>query len=337
MCLHNKKISASSIDRLLKKYGLPRLNEKISLGQTKAKGTITSTNIGPVAKLTDEYIAVELVAKAGFDAWDFSMTGNALPYNWKTGTIEIDRHPFTGSNYMSFARELKKIGEDNGIYCNQSHAPFPTHITGMDSYLKRALECTAEAGGKFCVIHPVNDWNTEQNAEMFFDLLPFAKSCGVKIATENMWNWNAEQKHAAPASCSDPKSFCELLNAVNDVYFVACLDIGHAEMKGLNTSAVEMIYALKDKLQVLHIHDNDKLHDNHQIPYSMKIDFGPIIKALSDIGYDGDFSLEADEYLKKRNIVRSLIDMSNVVHKMTNEFDALRALSNGYLRVENRA
>jgi sugar phosphate isomerase/epimerase len=69
-------------------------------------------------------------------------------------------------------------------------------------------------------------------------------------------------------------------------------------MQGVNTSAVEMIYALGHRLQALHIHDNDKKGDTHQIPFSMQIDFAPIVKALHDIGYQGYFTLEADAYLK---------------------------------------
>ena len=63
----------------------------------------------------------------------------------------------------------------------------------MQPYLMRAIECTAEAGGKICIIHPENDKSAEENAEMYQKLLPFAKECGVKIATENMWMWDEEK------------------------------------------------------------------------------------------------------------------------------------------------
>ena len=53
-----------------------------------------------------------------------------------------------GDRYLEFARKLKRIGRDNGIECNQSHAPFPVMKKEIHSYLKRAIECTAEAGGK---------------------------------------------------------------------------------------------------------------------------------------------------------------------------------------------
>ncbi len=83
-------------------------------------------------------------------------------------------------------------------------------------------------------------------------------------------------------ACATPESFNAHLDAVNDDFFVACLDIGHAEMKGGETTAVEMISALGDRLRALHIHDNDKFHDSHQIPFSMDIDFKRIAEALKN-------------------------------------------------------
>lgn len=256
-----------------------------------------STEIGSISYKVGEMKAVEYVAKAGFDAWDFSMFAMA-GMNWKEMKAEIrDWHPLNHSNYLGFARELRKIGEDLGIHCNQSHAPFPTHNPIIGSCLKRAIEATAEAGGKICVIHPDNHKSAEENAELYMSLLPFAKGCGVKIAAENMWNWNNETQIAAPAACSDPKSFLAHLEAVNDDYLVACLDIGHAEMKGLNTTAPEMIRALGKHLQALHIHDNDKIHDSHKPPFSMNIDFNAVAKALKETGYNGYLTLEADSYM----------------------------------------
>ena len=90
----------------------------------------------------------------------------------------------------------------------------------------------------------------------------------------------------------------EHLNAVNDSSFVACLDIGHAEMRGVGSGAVNMIRALGPHLQALHIHDTDKIHDSHQIPFSMAIDFQSIVAALKEIHYQGYFTLEASYYWK---------------------------------------
>ena len=256
-----------------------------------------STEIESSALKVDKEKAIELIAKAGFDAWDFSMF-DMCKYNWGTRVAEVGEGPLSGANRLAYARKLKQIGLDNGIVCNQSHAPFPTSNELIRSMAKWAIECTAEAGGEICIIHPDNDKSAEENGEFYMEFLPFAKDCGVKIATENMWNWNSEKDQATFAACATPESFLAHLNAVNSDYLVACLDIGHAEMRGLNTNAVQMIKALGGKLQALHIHDNDKWHDSHQIPFSMQIDFEAIAKALKEIGYSGYLTLEASYYLK---------------------------------------
>lgn len=283
----------------------------------------TSTEIYSTVKHVGYEKAVELVAKAGFDAWDFSMFDMAR-YDWATNTVFQLDNELRGKDYASFAKKLRRIGEDNGIHCNQSHAPFPVNCAETRSYLKRAIECTALAGGSICIIHPDNYSPAEKNAEMYFELLPFAKECGVKIATENMWCWDREKDQASVAACSHHDDFLAHIKAVNDPYLVACLDLGHAEMKGLDTTAEKMIHTLGEHLQALHIHDNDLKHDSHQIPFSMSMDFDKIAKALKAIDYKGYFTLEADRYLSdfnKDNVLEGLKNLRASVGRLCDMFD----------------
>ncbi|MBQ3141391.1 MAG: sugar phosphate isomerase/epimerase [Clostridia bacterium] len=255
-----------------------------------------STEIHSGVVHVGEEKTVELLAKAGFTAFDFSMC-DMFRYDWNKHCVIENGSPLRSSDYLAFARRVKQVGLDNGIVCNQSHAPYPMVAPGVYPYILRAIECTAEAGGDICVIHPDNNGTPEQNAEIYHKLLEFAKPYGVRIATENMFNWDSKNDCALFAACATPESFNAHLDAVNDPSLVACLDIGHAEMKGSGTTAVEMIEALGSRLQALHIHDNDKWHDNHQIPFSMDIDYAPIAAALKRIGYNGYFTLEADSFL----------------------------------------
>lgn len=256
-----------------------------------------STETESIAKKVGMEKAVELCAKAGFDGWDFSMFSMHKALIFPVPGMK----KLNSARYLSLARRLKQIGLDNGIVCNQSHAPFPVRMPAVRSVLKLAIECTAEAGGEICIVHPDNNKSAEENAELYFELLPFAKECGVKIATENMWNWDIIKNRSSFAACSTGEDFKKHIDAVNDDFLVACLDLGHAEMEGSGNGAVHMIHTLGDSLQALHIHDNDCIHDNHQIPFSMNIDFVPIVKALKDIDYKGWFTLEASEYMKKYN------------------------------------
>lgn len=90
------------------------------------------------------------------------------------------------------------------------------------------------------------------------------------------------------------------------------MDIGHAEMRGLNTSAEEMILALGDCLQALHLHDNDRWDDSHEIPFSMNIDFNKVISALKEIKYHGYFTLEATHYLSAFTTDTALIGLQDL-------------------------
>lgn len=278
-----------------------------------------STEIHSASKILGEERAIAALAEAGFDAWDFSMF-SMCGFDWATSSPIIGDHPLSGPDYLKFARRLKQVGLDHGIVCNQSHAPFPTSNATIHGFLKRAIECTAEAGGSICIIHPDNYKSAKENAEMYAELLPFAKDCGVKIATENMWGWDREKDQSSFAACATPASFCEHIDILGDDFLVACLDVGHAEMRGSDTTAVEMIHALGHRLQALHLHDNDQWRDRHQIPFSMQIDFAAVKKALDEIGYAGYYTLEADQFL-------AAYDESNVK-------EGIRLLAESAMRIE---
>lgn len=284
----------------------------------------TSTEIASIAKIVGEHKAVELCAKAGFDGWDFSLFDMCRLDRAKGTCIDSD-HPLGSARYLKFVRELKQVGLDNGIVCNQSHAPFPVSNPQIRACLERAIECTAEAGGEICIVHPDNNKTPEENAEMYFELLPFAKSCGVKIATENMWNWDKDTGYSTFAACAASGDFVAHLDAVNDDFFVACLDIGHAEMRGSGSGAVNMIRALGTRLQALHLHDNDLHHDSHQIPFSMKIDFAAVVNALKEIGYSGWFTLEAESYLKAFDtdtVCRGVQDLADAAKRLVRMWES---------------
>lgn len=284
-----------------------------------------STEIRSIAKKAGMEKAVELCAKAGFDAWDFTMVDlHRIDY---LGGYPIPKGESpNAASQIAFARKLKRIGEDFGIRCNQSHAPFPVVDPSVADSLKLALECTAEAGGEICVIHPANRKSAEQNAEMFAALLPIAKACGVKIATENMWNWDEAKQCSAFAACSTGEDFKKHIDLVGDDNLVACLDLGHAEMRPSGDGAANMIRILSHRIKALHIHDNDLINDLHAIPFSGKIDFDAILKALREIHYSGYFTLEAHQFLERyseENLLEGVCELKNAARALADRFEAL--------------
>ena len=70
-------------------------------------------------------------------------------------------------------------------------------------------------------------------------------------------------------------------------------------MFGLNTSAIEIIKKLGNRIKVLHIHDNDLHNDLHSAPFTSQIKFEPIFSELKKAGYNGDVTFEATGFLGK--------------------------------------
>ncbi len=288
--------------------------------------TKISTEIDTIAAVVGMEKAVELVAKAGFDCWDFSLFKMGS-YDWKNGNRILRGHALEyRDTALQLAERLRKTGEAYGISCNQSHAPFPVYCAEIRELMPLALECTAEAGGKICVVHPDNYKPAEENAEMYRELLPDAHRLDVRVAAENMWIWDDAKNQAKSAACSDGPDFKKHIDLVNDPYLVACVDIGHAEMKGLGTNARTMILELGSRVKALHIHDNDRWHDSHALPFTMQIDYPPILAALAEVNYGGEFTMETDFVGKyhKENPEEGVRILAETARKLADMFDALR-------------
>ena len=251
---------------------------------------IISTEIGSVAARIGEEAAIAAVAAAGFDAFDYTLDEVAR-YDWNTRTLAESGHPFRSDEYLAYAKRMRAFAEQHGIVCNQTHAPAPSHFPEIRPHLARAVEITAALGAKVCVIHP--DYaDMADNITLFKELAPLAEKLGVKIALENMWGWDNAANHALPGSCSTPKNMMAHFHGIDHPSVTVCLDIGHAEMRGVGTTAVEIIRAIGPQLGALHVHDNDQHNDSHAIPFSMNIDFEAVAKALKEVGYTGDLTLE---------------------------------------------
>jgi len=255
---------------------------------------LISTEIDSYRRYGDDKEIIKMLKESGFTAYDFSMFSGA--------GIEL----LKADDYIERAKELRAYADSIGIPCNQTHAPFATARKGNEEYNKkmapqihRALEISGILGAKICVVHPCNDYTPEENAVLYKQFEETAKKAGVKIATENMWNWASGSPTATPAACSDHENFKAHMDLLDKEVFVACVDIGHAEMAGLGTSAAQMIETLGSYMQCMHLHDVDGVHDNHALPFTYNIDFSSVIEALKKIGYKGDITLESATFAAK--------------------------------------
>ena len=239
--------------------------------------------------------SVEIIAKAGFDAVDFSMF--TMPDEY-----------FGKENRAAFTKKMRALAADAGVSFNQAHAPFPSLLcdendTKRLEMIKTAIVTAAELGAKVIVVHPAKylpyTTSAEElfkiNMEMYGSLLPLAKELGIKIGVENMYTRNRETNVISDAPCSRPEEFCRYIDTLDSPYVTACLDTGHAPLVGQTPE--DMIRKLGRRIGALHVNDNDLKSDLHTIPYTGQINFDAVADALAEIGYSGEFTLEADGFL----------------------------------------
>lgn len=248
-------------------------------------------NTGSIARRWDDPIAVRMIAAAGFDAYDLSM--------------DRKDHFLRGDDYIERARTVRKVADEVGIPCLQAHSAFGKITAAKDfafyvALHRRAIEICHELECGMLVVHPGNKYSAAKNyANIYEKLLPLAERMGVRLATENMWNWNWRKTVTHPTACGTVKDFCAHIDIANSYYLTGCLDLGHAEMTGA-PGAAAMIRGLgKERIGCLHVHDNDLVHDKHTLPYQGKINWEEVIAALREIGYEGHFTYEAGNFFKQ--------------------------------------
>ena len=89
------------------------------------------------------------------------------------------------------------------------------------------------------------------------------------------------------AVCSDPYETVHYIDELNKLaderLFGFCLDVGHATLLGKDL--YRFISILGDRLQVLHVHDNNGLQDEHLFPYMGITNWDRFCRALGEYNY----------------------------------------------------
>ncbi len=258
---------------------------------------LLSTTIEALDKKIGQEAAIKLLAETGFDAYDMS-------FMYFNGDFDFE----LDDAFMSRMRGLRKFADSLGIVCNQAHAPFHTsygdEVKDKKRYgqIVKSIEAASILGAKIIVVHPIQHLKysenvetlREMNIEFYKSLVPYCEKFGIKVATENMWQYDG---HIVDSTCSKPEEFCDYVDSIGSEWIVACLDLGHVPL--VDTDMVDMIHKLGNRLCALHVHDNDLKNDSHTLPFTMKMDFDIITNALSDINYKGDFTYEAGSFFNR--------------------------------------
>jgi len=247
---------------------------------------IISVDTGSLTKLKNVYEALDYIAEAGLKYFDLSLY-------WYDACDKL----CVREDYAEETMRLKAHADKLGLKCNQSHTYFTVGtdakaIEVRKQLISQGIRVSKMMGAKLTIVHPIWELSMEENVQFLKYFEPLLKELDFKIAIENVWGVTDE--HPSIMCSSTPKGINKLLDQLDERYYCACLDIGHAEMKRLETSAIDMIKSLGPRLQALHIHDNDQSADLHQIPYTYNIDFDAIFECLRENNYQGDITFEVE-------------------------------------------
>lgn len=254
---------------------------------------LVSTSTRYLVKKYGVIDGVKMYIDAGYAALDFSMTDTALP--------------LYGDGYKELAAELVALANESGVIFNQSHAPFIGKTEVYENeylpLMPRAFEFSSLLGIRNVVVHPRKcgrhygneDELFKKNVEMYTSLKPFAKKFGVRIAIENMWQRHPVTGRICDDVCAPPEELARIYDTLDDPeVFTVCLDTGHAALCGREPE--DMIRYLGKRISCLHVHDVDYKDDLHTLPGAGKINWAGVCRALADIDYDGDLTLEANNF-----------------------------------------
>lgn len=259
-----------------------------------------STTVKTVALKYGFDNALDIFSQAGYDFLDFSFCEQFDPYC---------------DEKLEFFKELRKKAEAKGLKFNQAHAPYGSSFAETEKTEKRfgeivrSMERAALLGAENIIVHPcqhlayeddgVPEKLFEINMDFYNRLKPYCEEYGIHIAIENMWQFRKGSQKILHSTCSRPDEFIRYVDTMNSEWFVACLDIGHAVL--VCEDPADFIRKLgKKRLHALHVHDVDGIRDLHTLPYFGVCDWEKTMKALAEIGYEGDLTYEADCFMNNK-------------------------------------
>lgn len=245
--------------------------------------------------------ALSVIKTAGFDSVDYSLEPMLDPK-----FILNDE-----TKYRAETERIKALADAAGLPITQTHTPFSyqdwkdpvVYEEFILPSIKRSIEISAMLGAKVAVVHPLHHWTYKGHEEEIFErnmvfyrsLIPLCKEYNIKVGIENMFQRELLRGQLSFDTCNQIPEFIRYVDTLDSEYMIACLDIGHVGLPARDDEAWDFIRALgHDRLQALHVHDNDYRNDRHALPYLGRIDWNEITKALGEIDYQGDFTYEVN-------------------------------------------
>ena len=218
-----------------------------------------------------------MLKEAGFDGVDYNVKDYQL-----------------GDDYLEAAAKTKALLDQCGLVCVQTHSPHNfVYGTAMDCSNPiyrdnfRTLEFTKILGADKCIIHctvvpegPFSGQFGEYNYLYYKSFEAEARRCGIYIGVENLKQGKLHR----------PEYMNRLVRMLNSPVFYPHVDMGHAMSMGIEPDVfLKKLTCLP--VRGMHVHDFN-VQTDHMLPFLGKTNWDRVVKAIVDIGYEGDLALE---------------------------------------------
>lgn len=210
-----------------------------------------------------------LYAKEGFRVLDLNLCEMLNP----NGSL-------VGSGWKQYVGRLKDLKGQLVLTFNQAHAPYSNDGHILEELLLRSLEVCHNLGIPILVVHPTKG-GVEQNLHAYERYVHEAEEKNIILAFENL---NADDE------MTEVTELIEMTEAFGSPSVGICYDTGHAHQRGHDLA--QDIHLMGRYLVATHIADNKGKEDEHLLPFYGTIDWDAVIRALTEIKYNGDLTFE---------------------------------------------
>ena len=210
--------------------------------------------------------------------------------------------PFRADSWESWVDGIRGKADALGVRFTQAHAhvynfyDHPDDGQLYDMYV-RSLRGAAMLNVPYVTFHPsykaelADGQGREKiiadNVAFFKPLVELAGRLNTGVALENL-----------RGGLDKASELAELVDALSPFGPVGvCWDTGHAHISHVPQG--ESIRLMGRRLRALHVQDNDGITDWHMPPFFGSIDWIELMDALRAIGYEGDFTFEAHNIVRR--------------------------------------
>ena len=264
-----------------------------------------SMSLESIQATQNDFDAIDGIVEIGADGIDFSLMEHAVNKEGDIYTKPI-------SEIIEYFTRVRKYADERGVTIRQTHGRlvgFAMSPEGDDIFIRSAeidFIVSRVLGAKYCVVHtPAITWvgpdHTDEEmfdigVRLFTSILPYAKREGIKIAAETHGDSGKYGKMEFFGYVENLIELIERVRAASDAgdYLCVCVDTGHTNMTVRYgcPSVGDVIRRLGSLVEVLHLHDNNGIKDQHKIPMTGTIDWADVMSALKEIDFGGWYNLE---------------------------------------------